>query len=89
MPIYKELIFQLSADEFSNGAGPAVARVVKYVSDGKFYCEFDAVMKGISTPDQAHDSAEAARTAIFHYWDACERMLREPGSATFQRSLSY
>ncbi len=88
MPIYKELVFQLSADEFSNGAGPAAARVVKHLADGKFYCEVEIVVRGISTPDHAHDSPEAARTAIIQYWDACERLLQEPGVATFQRSLN-
>lgn len=87
MPIYRELVVTLTANEFSNGAGEATASIFSERGQSLYHCEFHSTVRGVPPPYAGYDSVDDARKAIFQYWDECENAFRNNGVTSFQRIL--
>lgn len=81
-----EIVAELRAGNFPNGARPTSGRVVKVLGDNRFFVEVDDLVKGVELPASAYSSVELAKHSIIDYWRRCGEALEDMPYPDWQKN---
>ncbi|RMI00487.1 hypothetical protein [Stutzerimonas nitrititolerans] len=84
MPVYKELIRELSASGFTSSGQIAKGRIYRAIPDGPYSCETNETVRGVKRPAAQFETEEEARAALIEFWEECEQALKKSGMPNWQ-----
>ncbi|NVZ50242.1 hypothetical protein HX792_07850 [Pseudomonas sp. B6002] len=70
-----EVVLELEATDFMNGAKATRGRVVREHGSAKLTCQVEDRIKGLKEPVGDFSHVDEARAALLKYWDACDAEL--------------
>jgi len=85
MPIYMEVVAELSGKGFANSGQVTTGKIMKVIPQGPFLCDVEEAMKGVAKPDGEFASIEDAKTALIKFWDDCDKALQKSGMPSWQK----
>ena len=79
-----EVVAEFSAEGFSNTGKQTMGRVLRDVHAAVYSFQVDDEARGLSTPSGEYASEDAARSALFEYWEKCEEALKASGTPSWK-----
>lgn len=87
MPMYMELVAELSASGFANSGQVATCKITKVIPDGPFRCQVEEWIKGVPQPEGDFETVEDAQAAAMVFWEQCDQALKRSGMPSWQKRM--